>query len=425
MKRHLLIALLLALTMPGHADIITSQQAAERATEYLDGISTNKQLTRVTSTARLAPRRKAAAKGESTAPAYYVFSRGEGQGYVIVSADDQTDAVLGYTDAGDFDYATLPDNMRAWLDDCEDQLMHLRRVSQTGSDGRARAPRRAAAVPTHPAIPELMTTRWSQGSPYNDECPLDNDGKRCVTGCVATAMAQVMYYQRAKSVDKTTAAIPAYTSWSHQLKVEGIAKGAPIDWDHMRDNGGSSKTERQAVAQLMHYCGVSISMDYTSGSSGAQPTEVVTALTKYFGYGSNPQIVYRSGHSAKEWDALLYNELAHNRPLYLGGYTPSYSMGHAFVCDGYDGKRNFHINWGWGGQSNGYFLLNNLTPGSQGIGGNNDGDGYTDGQNAIINFVPANYSTRTIRHIAEKTLCRGMGHERRRRGVLRRGRKGH
>lgn len=388
--KKLLLSILLALPLLAHADIITRDEAAQRADEYLSGLTSNRRLAPISDASRLAPRRKAAAKGESTAPAYYVFSRGQGQGYVIVSADDQTDPVLGYTDAGDFDYSALPDNMRSWLDDCEAQLLDLRRVSQTGSDGRARAPRRAAAVPTHPAVPALMTSKWNQGSPYNNECPLYTDNKRCVTGCVATAMAQVLYYQRAKSVDKITKAIPAYNTG--EIQVKGIEKGAPLNWANMRDDGGTTSAQHLAVAQLMHYCGVSVEMGYTSSSSGAYSSKVGDALKNYFGYGSSVQYVGRWSYSNKDWDALLYNELAHDRPLYLSGANSQ--AGHAFVCDGYDGKRNFHINWGWGGQSDGYYLLSKLTPGSQGIGGSTDG--YNDYQEAVIGIVPANYSKKAI-----------------------------
>ncbi|MBQ7443525.1 MAG: C10 family peptidase [Bacteroidaceae bacterium] len=391
MRKHLLTLLALAaMPLVAHADVLTRDEAAQRADAYLQDLNTNRRLTPVTETRRLAPRRQNAGADTSTEPAYYVFSRGAGQGYVIVSADDQTDPVLGYTDAGDFDYAALPDNMRSWLDDCEAQLMDLRRVSLTGADGRARAPRRAAAVPTHPAIPALMTSKWNQGSPYNNECPLYTDNKRCVTGCVATAMAQVMYYQRAKSVAATTKAIPSYNTG--EMQVKGIAKGAPLDWDNMRDDGGSTAAQHLAVAQLMHYCGVSVEMGYTSSSSGAYSSMVGDALKNYFGYGSSVQYVGRYGYSNIEWDALLYNELAHDRPLYLSGANSQ--AGHAFVCDGYDGKRNFHINWGWGGQSDGYYLLSKLTPGSQGIGGSSDG--YNDYQEAVIGIVPANYSKKAI-----------------------------
>ncbi len=389
MKRIFLLAFVAFVAIcAAQADVIDREAAAQRAADYLTGISANRHLSPVTNGARLAPSRN----GSSQQPAYYVFSRGEGQGYVIASADDQTDPVLGYTDSGDFDYTNIPDNMRAWLDDCEAQIMDLRRLGSQGASARQLVPQRAAAVPTHPAIPKLLTCNWNQGSPYNDECPLDTDGRRCVTGCVATAMAQIMYHQRAKSVDKTTKAIPGYTSYGHGLNVKGISKGAPLDWDNMRDNGGSSSAEKLAVAQLMHYCGVSVEMDYTSGASGAHSYRVAEALVNYFGYGSSVKYVQRYEYSNVQWDALIYNELAHGNPVYLSGANSD--AGHAFVTDGYDGKRNYHINWGWGGQSDGYYLLNKLTPGSQGIGGSSNG--YNDYQDAIIGMVPANYGSKPI-----------------------------
>ena len=137
--------------------------------------------------------------------------------------------------------------------------------------------------------------------------------------------------------------IPGYTCWTtHEtygnLQVEGIEAGSPIDWDNMIDSYGSSATAKQkkAVAQLMHYCGVSVKMDYTNKSSGAQSGEVPGAFQKYFGYGSQTKIVYQSNYNEDDWDKLLYNELAQGRPFYLSGYNED--GGHAFVCDGYDGN---------------------------------------------------------------------------------------
>lgn len=397
MKKILLSLLCAFVAVALSAAPITREQARKNALEFLKTTRGNRQLSPVQNRAKLAPRR--IAKPAET-ELYYVFNRGNQEGYVIVSGDDQTLPVLGYTDEGEFDYNNLPENMRWWLDSREEQLQQL-------SQNPLQAPMKAPAV--HDRVEPMITTKWNQGSPYNDECPMYFTLGRSVTGCVATAMAQVMYYQRSKSVTEVQKDIPAYDTYtSHatygKLHVEGIPAGSPIDWDNMLDNYGSANAkQKKAVAQLMHYCGVSVEMDYTNSSSGANSYKVANALVNYFGYGSSVKYVYQGNYNEDAWDKMLYNELAQGRPFYLSGQNSQ--GGHAFVCDGYDGNRCFHINWGWGGSSDGYFLLTSLNPSSQGIGGS--GDGYSSGEEAIIGFEPENYGTKAMpfSNTTIKRLC--------------------
>jgi len=339
---------------------------------------------------------------------YYVFDRGQAEGYIIVSGDDQTaESILGYCDEGRFDYDQLPPNMRGWLDDYARQIAWMQ--TDEGQAALGNSPIRR--VPTHPAIAEMVKSRWNQGSPYNDECPMYFTLGRSVTGCVATAYAQLLYFQREKMVTETQAAMPAYDTWTEHptyghLHVQGIPAGMPLDWANMRDtySGGETAVQKQAVAQLMHYCGVAVKMDYTNGASGAQSYEVYNALRNYFGFGSSVRYVsYQNVSSDEQWDDLCYQELAQGRPFYISGSNSE--AGHAFVCDGYDGARRYHINWGWGGQSDGHYYLSNLTPGQQGIGGSNDG--YNDYRECIMGIEPENYADRamTFADATAGTLC--------------------
>ena len=393
MKR-LIILMLVGLSgiFTAQAEPITREQAQQKAERYLQGRTGSRKLAPVVSSRKLAPRRGAAAASPET---YYAFNRGESEGFVLVAADDRIEPVLGYTDDGEFDYNAIPDNMRTWLDAQERYVRYLQEHPDYAT----------ATVPVHDAIPEMLTTRWNQGAPYNDLTPRKSNGAATATGCVATAMAQVLYFQRSKSVEELQATIPAYTTGTQQLAVESIPEGSPIDWDNMLDTYGGSATglQKQAVAQLMKYCGAAVHMDYDD-SSGAQPGEVPGAINTYFGY-TTARIVWQSNYNEVSWDALLYNELANGRVAYLGGYNPN--AGHAFVCDGYDGNHCFHINWGWGGSSNGWFLLTALTPGQQGIGGSEDGSGYTDGQNAVIGCEPTDYRNKElpIANATVKKLC--------------------
>ena len=334
---------------------------------------------------------------------YYVFDRGNQEGFVIVAGDDEVaETILGYCHSGSFVYEEMPPNMLEWLNGYAEEIEAFQARSSTLNP----SPVAVHRVPTHPAIQPLMTSKWSQGDPYNQECPMYFTLGRSVTGCVATAYAQIMYYHRSKMVTETQAGMPAYDTWTEhptygKLHVEGIPAGSPIDWDNMTDTYGGNSTglQKKGVAQLMHYCGVAVNMDYTNSSSGAYSSSVDDALKNYFGFGNS--VKYVSDLSDDEWDEVIYNELVNQRPVYISGSNPS--GGHAFVCDGYDGNRRYHINWGWGGQSDDYYYLSNLTPGDQGIGGSDNG--YTNGRECIIGIEPENYHERAMA-IADATVKR-------------------
>ena len=396
-----LVCMMVSLVL--NAGPITREQARQRAVSFLEKASGSRQLAPVVNRARLSPRR-IAKKGSVETELYYVFNRGDNQGFVIATGDDKLRPVLGYTDEGEFDYNSLPDNMRSWLENYENELKYLSEHPEC----LAKAPRYA---PIHKAVAPMVTTKWNQTWPYYNECPQYFTLGQSVTGCVATAMAQVLYYQRAKSVTETQADMPAYsTRTAHadygKLAVDGIPAGSPIDWDNMLDSYTSSATAKQqlAVAQLMHYCGVAVQMDYSSSQSGAFSYMVANGMKQYFGYGSSVRYVYKDDvYTDDEWDALLYAELAEGRPFYLSGANSS--GGHAFVCDGYDDQGCYHINWGWGGSSDGYYLITRLNPGSQGVGGSSGG--YSDGAEAVIGCEPENYMERAVpfSNTTLKNLC--------------------
>ncbi len=398
--RNLIITLVLLLTaMTVSADPITREQARKKAEAFMKSQNNSRQLAPVTNSRKLAPGRKSAAA--SPTAEYYVFNKGTREGFVIVSGDDETEPILGYCDEGEFDYEQMPPNMKEWLDDYAQQIAAIQ-------SGRGTVV--TDAVPTHPKVDQLMKSKWSQGNPYNLTCPEYFTLGRSVTGCVATAMAQLLYYNREKSVSETTAAMPAYDTWtSHatygRLHVEGIPEGSPIDWENMKDEYGSAnEKQKKAVADLMHYCGVAVKMDYTNASSGAQSWDAYQAFGKYFGYGSSVKFYdYTSVTSDTEWDRIIYNEIAAGRPIYISGSNSG--GGHAFCADGYDGDRKYHINWGWGGTSDGYYLLTQLTPGKQGIGGSDDG--YTAYRQIIVGLEPENFGEKAMSFsdVTVKNLC--------------------
>ena len=283
----------------------------------------------------------------------YIFNIDGNEGYVIAAADDCSSPILGYSDEGSIDVEHIPANMQWWLDEyaCQIQLMRDKRLS---------APRTPRKSPAQPAVAPLLTTHWNQTPPYNQACPLDTNGERCVTGCVATAMAQVLYYHRARSVTQTTHEIPAFVT-KRGVEVSAIPAGSFIDWNNMMERYGSNveTTPEQdaAVANLMRYCGSAVHMNYTSGSSSAAAAHVAPAMIAYFNYSSKTQSMSRNdcGLTDDEWEELIYHELSNSRPVLYCGWNKN-NIGHAFVCDGYDGDGFFHINFGWGDQGT-YYLL--------------------------------------------------------------------
>ena len=339
---------------------------------------------------------------------FYVFNAGEDDGYVIISGDDRTPDVLGYCDNGTFRADDMPENMKAWLEDYAEQIRCLQQNSAL----------KAAEVPTHPAVPVLMKSTWDQGDPYNQKCPVFFDESkygRTVTGCVATAMAQVMYYHRYP--ERTTQTIPGYTcmtDWKEKLgssKSEFITvPSVPVtklDWSNMLDNykGGESAAQQSAVATLMQAVGASLNMNYglaEDGGSGASSTDMKAALTTYFDYDKEMYFIFRNTYTAKDWDKYMYKEIAALRPVLYGG--ESTGGGHAFVLDGYDGQGYYHVNWGWGGIDNGYYLLSILSPTlNSGIGAGMSG--YNAYQTALINIKPNENSSDSDSFAAMTTDC--------------------
>lgn len=310
---------------------------------------------------------------------YYVFNIDEDAGFVIVSGDDRMEPILGYSEHGSFDAGQLPEHVRAWLDSYADQQNYLNTHPQS------RAMRAGATSMT--AIKPLLNSQWYQKEPYNNLCEMDPvTNKRCVTGCLATAMAQIMFYWKYPA--KTKATIPSYTTTTRSIKTQAYSP-TTLNWSYMQNTykNVTSETFKNAVATLMVLCGCSIEMDYTSSVSSSTSPMVSNAMKTYFGYASSIHREDRNHYQASQWNKLIYDELSAGRPvLYAGQSTGG---GHAFVVDGYDGNGMFHVNWGWDGEYDGYFLLSALdAEGNDGVGASSTTDGYNYAQEAIIGITP-------------------------------------
>jgi len=337
------------------------------------------------------------AQGADTTTPYYVFNSQDGKGFVIVSGDDRTSEILGYSTTSSFDINNLSSNIRSFMDGMAKEISMLDKY-QVKKSTKAPA-KNEARVPLQPLLP----TMWNQDSPYNDMCPADpysSSNENLVTGCVATAMAQAMY--KFKWPNEVAATISPYKCNVHEnisrygenkyktISVDGVAAGSKIDWANIEAtyNAGTSAEKNKAVAELMAYVGRSVKMEYDralNGGSAATNYSIAPALNKYFNY--NASCILREDYSLADFETRIYNEIAAERPVIVCGQSTG--GGHCFVLDGYDGKGFFHVNWGWGGSSNGYFKVAILNPESiSGIGASSTTDGYGMGQSAIIGLSP-------------------------------------
>lgn len=305
-------------------------------------------------------------------------------GFVLVAGDDDNEVVLGYSDKGAFDFNNAPEHIKAWLQGYADQL------KVAGSAAFAKRTPMMKATTSKASVSPLITTRWDQNEPFNNQCIMtwddQGDGK-CATGCVATAMAQVINYHKWPT-DKV-AAMSSYKPFSNTTVA--ALPAATMDWPNMLGEyvkGAYTDAQANAVAQLMRYCGQSVKMQYGPNESGAIPTEIDNALVDVFHYSTTTRFIMRDYYTIEGWDNIIYGELAANRPVIYGGQSSG--GGHSFVVDGYD-NGYYHVNWGWGGMNDGYFLLSILNPGSNsGIGASSSTDGYSFQQTAVIGIQKAN-----------------------------------
>lgn len=312
-------------------------------------------------------------------PAVYVFNN-EGGGFIVLSADDAFKPLLGYSDSGRYD-ASNPE-LAYWLGEYSRQMEY---ATQSGAAAETRA---GITLPDWSPIAPMVKTKWNQDEPYNDRCPQDpdNDYARSYTGCVATSMAQVMNYFKFPEKGRGS---NTYTSYTLGRKMSMVFSEVTFDWANMLDSYTGSYTEDQAkaVATLMLACGIAVNMDYSAGAagSGAISNFISAGLVKYFNYDKGIRYFNRNNFTYTDWATMLYTNLKDVGPLIYNGAGAG--GGHSFVFDGYDGNGYFHINWGWGGLSDGYYMIDALEPAGIGIGGGLGAFNFD--QNAIFNMKPS------------------------------------
>ena len=304
---------------------------------------------------------------------FYVFNAG-GDGFVIVSADDRFRPIVGYSDEGPFATENPSPEAMFYLDriieartsrsavlfdntaeEWQSVMTSGKLLSRNGGRG----------------VDYICTTKWNQDSPYNLYAPEANGGPggRCYAGCVATAMSQVM-----KRWDHPLQGTGSHSYYCYGYGMQSANFGnTTYDWDNMPDRlSGASQEEIEAVATLMYHCAVAVDMDFSPSGSGANSWDVPGAIRQYFSYSNHASLKGRDEYSLTNWQNMLKEQFDLGWPVYYSGFSSS--GGHAFVCDGYDDDDLFHFNWGWGGSSDGWFVVDEID--------------YAGWAQAIFNYVP-------------------------------------
>ena len=388
MKKSMLLGLSVVAAMGMSAAPLTPQQALERMQRGRMG---------KVSAVKVEAQPVYTQTSSNGVPTLYVFNCPDNQGYRILSADDAAYAVIGYSDTGSIDPENMPPQFRWWLNISGDMIAYYAgRVS-----GGDMAPANAAKERIDP----LCKSKWNQDKPYNNMSP--KIGTRSTyTGCVATSMAQVMYYHKYPEIGEGS---NSYRWESGRKTLSMNFDETPFDWDNMLDVYTGNKytaTEADAVAFLMKSCGYGVDMNFGTSASGAQGPRIAYALKKYFKYDGNCNVKYRMAYSETEWADMVYNNLKNVGPVIMNGHEYE-DAGHSFICDGYDGNGYYHFNWGWGGMSDGYFSLEALDPNAHGIGGG-AGGGFNYGLNGIFGIQPP--TGEPIVNVPANMLCYGGVH---------------
>ena len=381
MKKLLLLLLVLFTLTIAEARPISEKEAWQKAYQFFGNMGQKRMNKAKAKTPLKTPELTLAISRDE----FYVFNDEANGGYVIVSGDERLPNFLGYSYDGHFNADNIPCNVQAWLESYVDQIRFLQEHPE------ARPNPRQEVVKDN--IPPLLNSQWYQSYPYNERCPII-EGGHSLTGCVATAMAQVMYYYQWP--EQTLQPIPSYTTYMNNITVpeQPITR---IDWQNMLpdyQNSSYSVKQADAVASLMLLCGAAVQMDYGlygQGGSGAGLSG--DAFEKYFDYYGG-DLIFRNDYDNQTWWQLLYEELKDGHPILYSGFEED--GGHQFILDGYEVMDNgeitepyYHVNFGWAGAGDAYYSLNNV-------------NGFNNSQKAIVGLRPNSPETKLPYAVLDK-----------------------
>jgi hypothetical protein len=312
-------------------------------------------------------------------PLYYVFNFNT-KGYIVVAADDAVPPVLAYSFDCSYSESDQPPQFVTWMQHYARQIQFAIKSNVEVRNSILQEWKHLLSPDplAHPVfagrdVQPFITSRWDQKAPYNCMCPVDPSGSggHALAGCVPTAMGQIMYYYRWPETG-----VGSYTYMDSTYGIQHVDFGSTTyKWNNMK---GSITTNNSGIGELLYHLGVSCDLVYGPTASGMYNHKAAYSLRTYFKYSPQTQYIFRDSTSL-DWDSLIIAHLDRRMPLYYAGWSDPNVVGHAFVCDGYQGPDFFHFNFGWSGSFDGYFYINNLTP-----GGNN----FNLAQELIINCCP-------------------------------------
>ena len=369
-KSLLVMMLLFVITFAVKANPVDVDMAKELGARFLNG-STNVQINDASELQCVATYRT-----EKNVNAFYIFNTNTG--FIIVSADNHLTPVIGYSDESQLDIDNIPVQMEDYLqsfvrqlDDAieqnipakEEVLEQWELLQTTGRINNNRV---------NEGMDPLLTETWDQGCNYNNMCPVDSQGAcgHVYAGCVATAMGQIMHYWKYPT---TGTGSHSYTPTGYPTQSANYG-ATTYDWNNMPDaiSGSSTTTQINAIAKLLWHCGISVNMGYGPNGSSSYSSDVPNALTTYFRYANDMTFLYRDSYNDRAWFALLKSCLDMDQPVFHAGANSD--GGHAYVCDAYNSSNQLHFNWGWSGNGNGFYSMND--------------NSYTLNNRAIINIHP-------------------------------------
>lgn len=362
--KHIFVIILLTVSFVAAANPVDVSKARQIALQFIEARGQGDSV--VKSRASSAPRVELSyIQDGEVGKVFYVFNQSDDQGYVIISADDRVAPVLGYADKGSFDVSDLPDGLKDLLKCYEEQITYavksnagVRRVSQNRAE-----------------IEPLIQTKWNQWEPFNNLCPIDpSTGERSLTGCVAVAKAQLLYYHRYPERGRGTVSY----DWKNRILGADFSE-ANFEWDKMKlEYDYDTPDPDNAVANLLWYCAVESRANF--GSESTYGNYDTSGLSQYFGYKVGIKWLRRDDTSDEVFEETLYQDLVKGLPVLFSAKDPDNRWSHAFLVDGYRQDDYFHMNFGWSGSYDGYYLLSAINLRSMG--------NYTSNQNVLYNIQP-------------------------------------
>ncbi len=386
----LCVALFLGFSLSGFAGIVEKETAKKLATNYFYERLSEKNNVKLADVKIF----NDITLSDNTGPLLYIFNFSEG-GFMVVAAEDAVNPVIGYVFEGMYTNQNQPETFAGYMDYMKGQVNYYRTNQFTADQTIKETWKRylAADFDSKPLaksskdVEPLTISRFDQGKYYNTKCPLDAGGisGHVVTGCVATSMAQIMYYYRYPETGQGSHSYYANNSSGNpNYGVYGLQSAnyaaTTYHWDAMVNEPSEVNLD---IAQLMYHCGVAVNMSYGPGASGAFSADVPSAMINFFKYSSSTSYSQKFNYSSTQWDNIIQTDLNNKHPLIYSGQSSA--GGHAWICDGFQiqtGVAMYHMNWGWSASYNGYFALSNLNPGGD--------PPYASSQGIIKNMYPAN-----------------------------------